>query len=90
MGDDVFRAPWGVIPSREDEEAKERGVVRCLFRGVSDGFAHVGSNVFRVGYAGAGPTVGVAVVDGSKVLVFLEGREVGRGLEDITVEWAGT
>ncbi len=56
---------------------------------MADGFSHVRCDTFRVCDARAGPTVGVAVVDGSKVLVILKGREVSGWLVDVAVDWAG-
>ncbi len=56
---------------------------------MADSFAHVRRNVFWVGDARSSPSVGVAVVHGAKVSVVGERREVGGGVADITVEWAG-
>lgn len=73
----------------EDKETWEWGVICYRFQGVSDGLSHIGCYICRVPDARAGPTVGVAVVNGAEVTIVWESRVVFGGLKDVAVKWAG-
>ena len=55
---------------------------------MEDSFANVSCDGFRVCDAGASPSVGVTVVEGTEGCVLREGREVCRRIGGVAVEGA--